>query len=457
MIDLVIHGGDVVLPDVSLRTDVAVHEGVILGLGDGSTFPPARQVIDARGLFVMAGGIDPHVHIHWPFLDATTPDDFVSATIAAACGGTTTIIDFALQRPGMLPMEAVTQRRAQADGNAVIDYALHCVLTELTPATVESLSELVGAGIPSFKLYMTYSRRGIMANDALMLTVMEKAAELDAIVGVHAENGVVADHLEARLVQAGKCAPRFFPESKPPFVEIEAVGRAIFWAKQAGTRLYVFHLTTSGGAQIIRLARKEGYPIYCETCPQYLLLDDSVFDQEDAFRFICSPPIRRPSDQDTLWMGLSEGGIDNIGSDHCAFTLNQKARGREDFREVPNGLPGVETRFPLLFTHGYVSGRLTLNQLTRVLSMNPARVFGLFPRKGIIAPGSDADLVLVDPEKSVALSHTDLHMDVDWSPYQNVILKGYPVCTISRGQVIVESGQFIGEGGSGRFLPRRLI
>lgn len=457
MIDLVVRGGRVVLPEVLLDTDVAIHEGVILGLGDASRFPPARRAIDADGLLVMAGGIDPHVHIHWPFLDTTTPDDFTSATIAAACGGTTTIIDFALQRPGVTPMEAVAQRRAQADGNAVIDYGLHCVLTELSPATVESLDELVEAGIPSFKLYMTYSRRGIMTDDARMLMVMEKGAELNAIIGVHAENGIVADHLEAQFVQAGKLAPRYFPQSKPPFVEIEAISRAIFWAKETGARLYVFHLTTAGGAAVIRQAREEGHLVFCETCPQYLLLDDSIFDQEDAYRFICSPPIRRASDQEALWLGLGGGGIDNVGSDHCAFTLAQKAKGADDFMEVPNGLPGVETRFPLLFSFGYSSGRLTLGQLTRVLSMNPARIFGLFPRKGIIAPGSDADLVLVDPNRIVRLSHANLHMDVDWSPYENLTLRGCVVYTIARGQVIVEDGRFAGGAGRGRFLPRSLM
>jgi dihydropyrimidinase len=413
-------------------------------------------VIDADGLLVMAGGIDPHVHITWPFLDATTPDDFAGATIAAAFGGTTTIIDFALQRRGMNPMDALARRRDQADGRAVIDYGLHCVLTELTPAVINSLDQLVRAGIPSFKLYMAYSRRGIMADDALLLTVMEKAAALNAMVGVHAENGTVVDYLEAKFARQNKLAPRYFGESKPPFIEEEAINRAVTWAKYTGSRLYVFHVSSAEGAEIIRQARQAGYPIYCETCPQYLLLDESLFEREDAPKFICSPPIRRESDQEALWQHLLRGEIDNIGSDHCLFTWEQKAKGLNDFTKVPNGLPGVETRFPLIFSRGYSSGRLSLNQVTRILSLNPARVFGLYPRKGIIAPGSDADLVLVDPEKVVTLSHAMLHMDADWSPYEGMTLKGYPVVTIAQGRVIVQEERFVGEPGTGRFIRRSL-
>lgn len=455
MLDLIIQGGTLVLPDTCHTTDLAIDQGHIVAFGDSSILPRARRTIDARGYYVLPGGIDPHVHIHWPFLAATTADDYAQASIAAAIGGTTTLIDFAHPKMGPTPLERVANRRAEADEHVAIDYSLHCVLTEGSPEILEQMGALVSAGVTSFKLYMAYRRRGIMVDDAALLFVMRQAAALGALVCVHAENGAVADANEAQFVAEGRTKATDFPRHKPNYVEAEAIERAIFWARQAGARLYIFHLSTAEGLSLVRAAQKQGIRVIAETCPQYLVLEESVYERRgDGHRFICSPPIRSTEDNKALWEGISQGVITVIGTDHCAFTVEQKNMGQDDFTQVPNGLPGLETRMSLLYTEGVVKGRISVNQLACITSLNPARTFGLFPRKGILAPGSDADVVLFDPARKWTLSTEDLHMGVDWSPYDGWKLEGAPVMTISRGEVIVERGEFVGAAGRGRFTQR---
>jgi len=455
MIDLIIRGGLVVLPEHSYETDLAVDRGRIAALGKASSLPKARRTIDAQGCYVLPGAVDPHVHIHWPFLNATTADDYADATTAAAIGGTTTIIDFAHPKMGATPLKRVASRRAQAEGKAVIDFAFHCVLTEGSPQTLGEMDALVAEGVTSFKVYMAYSRRGIMADDAVLLSVMQRAALLGALVCVHAENGTVADASEAQFLASGRTGAADFPQHKPNYVEAEAVSRAIFWARQAGARLCIVHLSTAEGLDLVRNAQREGVQVFAETCPQYLLLDDRVYQRPaDGHRFICSPPIRSPADGEALWEGIADGVISIIGTDHCAFTAGQKDGGRGNFVSVPNGLPGVETRLPLLFSEGVAKGRISIADLVRITSLNPARVHGLYPRKGSLGPGSDADIVLVDPKARWTLLADKLHMAVDWSPYEGLELQGAPVMTIARGKVVVEQGEFVGAEGWGRFVRR---
>lgn len=456
MIDLIVRGGQVVLSDQVVETDIAVAEGKVLALGAHRAFHPARRTLDVHGCLVFPGAIDPHVHVRWPFLNDTTGDRYEDATIAAARGGTTTIIDYALTRENVGPLEALRDRRAQAEGQAVVDYAFHCVITRVTPQVLAEMAGLMEAGVPTFKMYMAYSRRGIMVDDASLYQVARWASQRAAMLMVHGENGLVADLLEAEFLRDGKGAACYYPLFKPDFVEAEAVQRAVFWASVTQARLYVVHLSTQKALESVQQAQRRGARIYAETCPQYLVLDDTVYQRSDGHRFICSPPIRTAADADALWKGLQEGAVATIGSDHCAFSRAQKDRDAADFSKVPNGLPGVETRFPLLFSAGVSQGRLTPVQLARVTSTNVARVHGLFPRKGIIAPGSDADMVIVDPSARQTLSAQSLHMVSDWSPYEGLELRGYPAFTIARGQVIVEGGEFRGEVGTGRFVPRSL-
>jgi dihydropyrimidinase len=319
------------------------------------------------------------------------------------------------------------------------------------------MKSLVEDGVTSFKLYMAYSRRGIMADDATILSVMQRATELGATVLVHAENGTISDWIEDSLVTEGKVAPQYFPSSKPSFIEAEAVNRAIFWAKHTGVQLYIVHLSTADGLALVRAAQSEGFNVIAETCPQYLLLDESVFKRPDGHRFICSPPIRTTTDSALLWEGIADSIISSTGTDHCAFTTQQKDRGRDDFQKVPNGLPGVETRLPLLFSEGVMKERISINTFARICSLEPAKIFGLFPKKGIIATGSDADIVIIDPTIKKKISSNELHMGVDWTPFDGWKIEGFPILTISRGEVIVENGEFTGKAGRGRFLPREPI
>lgn len=455
MIDLLIQGGVVVLPEQCCETDVAIDAGRILGLGPADTFPSARRTIDGRGCYVLPGAIDPHVHVNWPFLDSTTVDDYANATAAAAIGGTTTVIDFAHPKMGATPRERVANRKAQAEGAAVIDFGFHCVLTQASDTTPAEMEKLVGEGVTSFKLYMAYSRRGIMADDATLLAVLEAASALGATVSVHAENGTLADANEARFAAAGTVSAADFPRHKPNYVEAEAVNRAIFLAEQAAARLYVVHLSTAEGLALIRAAQRRGVRVFAETCPQYLLLNDAAYARpEDGHRYICSPPLRSVRDNDALWAGIADGTVSVIGTDHCVFTTAQKDRGRDDFTRVPNGLPGVETRLPLLYSEGVEKGRISINQLARIVSLNPAQIHGLFPHKGILAPGSDADVVLIDPSASWTVAPDTLHMACDWSPYAGWEVQGAPVMTIARGDVIVEQGDFVGQAGRGHFVRR---
>jgi dihydropyrimidinase len=455
VIDLVIRGGLAVWPELALETDIAVDAGRIVGLGAYRRCPEARRVVDATGCYVIPGGIDPHVHINWPFLTETTADDFEQATIAAAIGGTTAIIDFAHPRMGSSLQARVAARRSHAENRAVIDYGLHCVVSNSAATTIDEMEMVVAGGISSFKVYMTYSRRNIMLDDAALLRVMRKASSLGATVCVHAENGNLVDAAEADFVTAGRTGSVDFPLHKPNYVEAEAVSRAIFFARQTGARLYVLHLSTAEGLGIVSQARSDGVEVVAETCPQYLLLSDEVYQrEEDGHRFICSPPIRSHTDCEALWSGISNRTISVVGTDHCLFTSAQKDKGRHDFTQVPNGLPGIETRLSLIYSEGVAKGRISINDLVRVTSHEPAVVFGLFPAKGTLTPGSDADIVVLDPTSEQKLSPAALSMGSDWTPYEGWELTGSPVTTIAAGEVIVEHGNFVGRPGRGRFLVR---
>lgn len=455
MIDLVIRGGTVVFPDACRILDVAVNQGRIVSLDTPGTVRASRRIVDADGKYVLPGGIDPHVHIHWPFLTATTADDYAVATRAAAIGGTTTLIDFAHPKMGATALERVAYRRNEANGQAVIDYSFHCVLTEASPGTLEQMATLVRDGTTSFKLYMAYSRRGIMVNDGTMLAIMRCAAALGATVCVHAENGTVGDANEAQFLAEGRTGAVDFPRHKPNYVETEAVNRAIFWAREAGCRLYILHMSTAEGVSAVRAAQRQGVRVVAETCPQYLLLDASVYERAgEGHRFICSPPIRSVVDSEALWQGIADGVVSTIGTDHCAFTMVQKNRGISNFVDVPNGLPGIETRLALLFSEGVCKGRITVSDLARICSYNVARVYGLFPQKGNLLPGSDADIVLLDPETTWTVPADRMHMAVDWSPYEGWSLQGAPAMTILRGAVIAEGGEFVGQSGYGTFVRR---
>lgn len=453
-LDLRLTGGLALIADEPVPADIGIKDGRIAVVGRPGEVGAAARTIDAGGGIILPGGIDPHVHTRWPFLQATTADDFYTSTRAAALGGTTTILDSVIRRSPQSVADAIAGRRDQADSQVVIDYALHCAVGDPDDFDPAGIAPAAAEGVAAIKLYLAYKARGIMAPDGLILRVMEAAAAAGAIVKVHAENGLIADANAERFYAEGHTTAEWFPRTKPPWVEAEAIARAATIARRTGVTLYVVHVSSEAGlAEVVR-ARTLGARVFAETCPQYLLLDESVFARPDGHRFQCSPPVRTPRDQEALWDGIASGAIDTIGSDHCVFLAEQKDAYRDDFARVPNGLPGVETRLPLVLSEGARRG-IGLRRLADVLSTNVARIFGIHPEKGVLAPGSDADLVVWDPARGRTIRNEDLHMGCDWTPYEGMVADGWPRTVVSGGRVTVDDGVFAGERGLGRYLVAR--
>ena len=453
--DAVVRGGLVVLPEADdpTRVDVAIADGRVAALLDPDQPSEAEREWAVDGKVVLPGAIDPHVHVSWPFLDSRTADDYATATAAAARGGTTTILDFAIEGR-QSPLQALKQRRAQASGGAVVDFSFHLVVSEVSEQVLDELAAVAEEGVTSLKLYMTYRRRQLMVDDATLYAVAERAAELGLAIGVHAENGNLEEHRLARLQAAGQGASRFFPQLKPPFVEAEAIARAGRIAAAAQVPLWILHLSSAEGLAAALVTRTAvGQPAALETCPQYLLLDESHLARPDGHRFLCSPPLRRETDQAALWDALQAGLIDWIGTDHCLFLAWQKDSRAAAFWECPHGLPGIETR-PALILHAGLRRGLGLPRLARLLSANAARWFGLYPRKGTLLPGSDADLAVWDLEHDCLIDVGDLAMGGDWTPYEGFDALARPELVLVRGEVVASSELEAPPSGYGVFLPR---
>lgn len=453
--DLVITGGTLVTADDQRRADIAVRDGKIVGVGAVGTFRGGR-VIDATPFLVLPGLVDPHVHFgHRVTIDGVAvqaSDDIETGMRSAAAGGTTTVIDFAVQRD-LDPIATLDERLGNSLPSAVIDFGLHAVLTKSAPATVEAVSELVRRGVPSFKLYMTYRKQGRMADDGLLLEVL-KASRGQALVAVHAENADLAEWNLARLVESGHTSAAWFPRSKPPYVEAEAIARALFLANLADAPLYVVHLSSRQGAESLVGRASRTQAVYAETCTHYLVLNETVYSRNDGHRYVCSPPLRTDDDIEAMWAAIDDGTVSVVSSDHCGFASLAKDTSIEDFNKVPNGLPGVGLRLPLLYTFGVQKGRISVSRLASLLSVNPARLFGLYPTKGSLHVGADADLVLMDPNATRRVLASELDTPVDWSPYEGMELTGWPVMTISRGDIVAENGRCSAPSGRGKFIER---
>jgi dihydropyrimidinase len=449
--DTVLKGGTLTTATDTYRADLGIQGGRIAMIGQELQ---GDQVLDVDGKYILPGGVDPHTHLELDFMDTVSSDDFHTGTVAAACGGTTAIIDYAEQTEGGTLRQAVNAWRAKADPKVAIDYGLHVSITDAREDVLSEMEDIVRAGVSSFKCYLAYPER---LRDDELLRVFIKARESGALVNVHCENGWLVDWTTSQLLSEGKTGPRWHPRSRPAAYEEEATQRAVTLASIAQAPLYVVHLTCLGALNATRRARDAGQQVLVETCPQYLLLDVSSYDEPgfDGAKYVLSPPLRESENLDVLWRGIAAGDVDTIGTDHCPFNLvGQKDRGRNDFTKIPNGMPGIETRLPLLYHEGVNSGRITLNRFVELVATNPARSFGLFPQKGTIAVGSDADLVVWDPDKEMALTVDNLHMNVDYSPYEQTTVRGYPELVLSRGKVIVQDNQFVGQRGAGRYLER---
>jgi dihydropyrimidinase len=415
----------------------------------------ADRIIDAAGKYVIPGGIDVHTHLDMPFGGTTSADDFQTGTIAAAHGGTTTIVDFAIQYKGQRLHDAWETWMKKADGKAAIDYGFHMIMTDVNDQVELEMDALVRQGVTSFKLFMAYP--GVfMLDDASIFKALLRTGENGGTICMHAENGGVIDVLVQRALAAGHRAPKYHALTRPARAEGEATHRAIALAEIAHVPIYIVHLSAAEALEMVTEARDRGLPAFAETCPQYLFLSYDNYEEPgfDGSKYVMSPPLRARETQDRLWRGLAFNDLQAISTDHCPFCMKEKALGKDDFSKIPNGAPGIETRMSLVYDGGVRAGRISLNRWVELTSTSPAKIFGLFPRKGTIAPGSDADIVIFDPDKTITLSAATHHMRVDYNPYEGRQVTGASDTVISRGRVVVDDGTFVGRAGAGAFLKR---
>ncbi|MDF2722665.1 MAG: dihydropyrimidinase [Paenibacillus sp.] len=455
MAKLIKNGTIVTAADIC-RADVLIEDGVVKQIGTGLEAGGA-EVIDASGCYLFPGGVDPHTHLDMPFGGTVTADDFETGTIAAAFGGTTTVIDFCLTDKGKPLRDSLDKWHAKSQGKAVVDYSFHLMIGEINDEVLAELPSIVKAeGITSFKVFMAY-KNVFQADDGTLYRTMLTAKELGATVMVHAENGDVIEYLVAKALSEGKTEPVYHALTRPPELEGEATGRAAKLAGLAGARLYVVHVTCEQAVQAIAEARSQGIDIWGETCPQYLVLDQSYLELPDfeGAKYVWSPPLRETSHQEVLWNALKTGALQTIGSDQCSFNFKgQKELGRGDFSKIPNGGPVIEDRFSVLYSEGAAKGRISLNEFVNIVSTRNAKLFGLFPRKGTIAAGSDADIVIFDPSAERILSAETHHMNVDYNPFEGMKVTGEPVSVLSRGEFVIRDRAFVGKPGMGQFLKR---
>ncbi len=432
--------------------DLVIRGERIAAVGGQAPVQPEDSVMDAAGMYVMPGVIDPHTHFALRSGPYTTADDFTTGTRAAARGGVTTIMDYTTQPREASLVEAIQQRRAQADGQVCIDYSLHVVVADLEHGQMEELPDIVQMGIPSVKVFTTYRGAGLYSDDWAIFQLLKRSRDMGLLVTVHAENDAMVEGTKALLTKQGRTSPAYHGQSRPALAEVEAVNRLIFLAQAAGSAVYFVHLTTPKAVTLAVAARQRGQPVIVESCPQYLVLDDSVFIGPHPEEFIWSPPIRPAAIVASLRERFKAGEIQVIGTDHCGFTRAQK-RQATSFHDAPNGLPGVETSLPVLYSRFVATREVSIVQLTRVLAANPARAFGLYPQKGVLRSGSDADVVIYDPRGEHTLRDEDLHGAPGcYTPYAGRRIHGRVAATLLRGQVIYRDGQFLGKPGYGRFV-----
>jgi dihydropyrimidinase len=450
-----LRGGTVVRADGSRIADVLAVGERIAAVGPRLNSHGAREV-DATGMLLLPGGVDVHTHLDTPFMGTTTIDDYRSGSIAAACGGTTTFIDFAFQQQGWTLGETLQHWHAKAEGKASVDYGFHVAAIDLYDGFEVDIGDLVREGVPSLKVFMAY-KGSLMVNDGDLFKVLRAASRQQATMCVHAENGSVIDVLAEELAAAGKLGPRSHALSRPPETEHEAVRRAIAIAGMADAPLYLVHLSTSGAVEAVQQARAEGRPVTGETCPHYLFLGEDRYVQGgfDAAGYVVSPPLRDETHQAALWQGLERGVLSVVSSDHCPFCMRgQKTLGADDFRKIPNGAPGIEHRLLLLYGRGVRSGRLSLERFVDLVATTPAKTFGLHPRKGELAVGADADIVVLDPQGQTVILAATQQQASDYTPFEGWRVPGRIRRVFLRGRPVVEDGRFIGRPGEGRFLQR---
>lgn len=453
----VIKNGTIVTAADTYNADILIENGVISQIGQNISIDDRSEFIDAEGCYVFPGGIDPHTHLEMPFGGTVTKDDFETGTIAAAYGGTTTVIDFCLTNKGEPLKDAIDTWHGKSKGKAVIDYGFHLMIGEVNEDVLEELPSVIeNEGITSFKVFMAY-KNVLQADDETLFQTLVAAKDLGALVMVHAENGDVIDYLVKKALKEGNTEPIYHALTRPPEIEGEATGRAATFTGLANSQLYVVHVTCEEAARKIAEARENGIDIWGETCQQYLVLDQTYLEREnfEGAKYVWSPPLREKSHQDVLWKALRTGQLHTIGSDQCSFDFKgQKDLGKDDFSKIPNGGPHIEDRVSILFSEGVKKGKITLNQFVDITSTRAAKLFGLYPKKGTIAVGADADIVIFDPNSERVISAETHHMAVDYSAYEGMKVIGEPVSVLSRGEFVIRNKKFVGKLGAGQYLKR---
>lgn len=439
-----------------MQADLLIINGVIDRLGEELERTGAR-VIDASGQYVMPGGVDAHTHLNLTVGGIKVSDGFFEGSAAAACGGTTCVVEHPSFGPeGCSLMHQIQSYQKEATEACVVDFGLHGVIQHLTPEVLNELPTLMAQGISSAKIYLTYAGR---LEDPQILSVLERAKDPGLLTAFHAENHAMIDFRTRRFRDEGKYAPQYHPLSRPAYCEAEAIYRLIRLAEAVEkVPIYVVHLSTAAGLEAIEAARDRKLPVYAEVCPQHLLLDDNCYLEPEhrGLQYIMAPPARKPSDMAALWHGLARGSIDVVATDHCSFSFADKlAHGRDDFSRAPGGIPGVETRLALMHSEGVLQDRISLNRFVEVVSTAPARLMGLFPCKGHLAPGADADVVIFDPNAEKVISPQNLRQNADYSPFEGRRVRGWPTVTMVRGRVVVDRGQLMVEKGWGQYVGRR--
>jgi dihydropyrimidinase len=455
MSTLLIKNGTVVTASDIMVADVYIEGEKVHTIGK-SLDRKADRVIDAKGCYLFPGGIDAHTHMELPFMGTFSSDTFESGTLAGLHGGTTTIIDFAIQKQGDTLNAAYNQWMEKAQGKAVGDFAFHVAVTDLNDTTKAEIKDLVEKqGVTSFKTFMAY-KGALMVDDRQIIRLMDEVRRHGAIVTTHAVNGDLADMLVQQNRALGNLTPEYHAKSRPPIVEAEATGRIMDIAHQGGHPLYIVHMTCEESLNRVRQATLRNQKVHVETCVQYLLLDDSVYLEKDfgGSKYVMSPPIRKKSDQEALWKGIDQGLVEVVATDHCPFCMDQKRMGEKDFSKIPNGAPGVENRMELMFSEGVMKKRITLNQFVNVNATAPAKIFGLFPKKGTIAVGSDADIIVFDPNAKHTISAKTHHMNCDYSAYEGWAVQGKCRQTILRGTVAIDEGKAQIGKGFGQYIKR---
>lgn len=451
---LLFKGGTVVSGESTRKLDLLVDGETIAELGENLLCPDAK-VIDVTGKLLFPGFIDAHTHFDLDVCNTTTADDFATGTRAAIRGGTTTVIDFACPNKGETLDYGLRLWHQKAYGKSSCDYGFHMTIDDWNDGIKAEIPAMVEAGIPSFKMYMTYP--AMMIGDRDMFCALQELGKYGCIAGVHCENSGVIDALIAQAKEAGALSPASHPVTRPNALEAEAVASLLRMAQVANVPVIIVHLSTREALEEVRIARQRGQTVYVETCPHYLLLDDSRYTQpeyREAAKYICAPPLRKQADQEAIWQGLADGTVQTVATDHCSFTLIQKDAGKDDFTKIPGGMPGVESRGILLWSEGVVKGRLTAEQMCRVLSENAARLYGAYPRKGTLSVGSDADIVVLDPDAKGLLTAADQAANVDYCPYEGWETSGVITKVYLRGQLAVDRGKIL-TGAIGTYIPRK--